>query len=87
MTLDTQLDALREVHSLGAGRLPDAQLAQIEALLTRAESRCALSSDHTVVGLFGATGSGKSSLLNALVGEPSRAELTCAGRRRRSRWR
>src|SRR5690606_11100381 len=30
--------------------------------------RRALSSEHTVIGLFGATGSGKSSLLNALVG-------------------
>ncbi len=70
MTLDTQLAALREVHLLGAGRVPDAQLAEIEALLTRAEGRRALSADHTVVGLFGATGSGKSSLLNALVGEP-----------------
>ena len=70
MTLDTQLDALREVHELGADRVPDGQLASIDALLTRAAGRRALSGDHTVVGLFGATGSGKSSLLNALVGEP-----------------
>ncbi len=70
MTLDSQLEALRDVHSLGAGRLPDPQLHAIDALLDRASSRRALSSEHTVVGLFGATGSGKSSLLNALVGEP-----------------
>lgn len=70
MTLDSQLDALRQVHELGADRVPDAQLASIEALLTRADGRRALSADHTVVGLFGATGSGKSSLLNAVVGEP-----------------
>lgn len=69
-TLDNQLAALGEVHSLGAHRIPDAQLADIAALLTRAEGRRALSADHTVVGLFGATGSGKSSLTNALVGEP-----------------
>lgn len=69
MTLDSQLDALRRVHELGADRVPDAQLAAIDALLVRAEGRRALSADHTVVGLFGATGSGKSSLLNALVGE------------------
>jgi GTP-binding protein EngB required for normal cell division len=70
MTLDTQLDALRDLQELGAGRLPDTQLAEIDALLHRAASRRALSAEHTVVGLFGATGSGKSSLLNALVGEP-----------------
>jgi GTP-binding protein EngB required for normal cell division len=70
VSLDTQLAALRDVHTLGADRIPDAQLTAIDALLERAESRRALSADHTVVGLFGATGSGKSSLLNALVGEP-----------------
>lgn len=31
--------------------------------------RRALSGDHTVVGFFGATGSGKTSLFNAVVGE------------------
>ncbi len=77
MTLDSQLAALREVHTLGIDRLQDAQLSDIDALLTRADSRRALSSDHTVVGLFGATGSGKSSLLNALVGEPiARSHVT-----------
>jgi GTP-binding protein EngB required for normal cell division len=70
MTLEAQLLALREVHTLGAGRIPDGRLAELDALLVRAEGRRALSADHTVVGLFGATGSGKSSLLNALVGEP-----------------
>lgn len=67
--LGDRLDALRTVHDLGEGRLPDALLADLEALLVRAEGRRALSADHTVVGLFGATGSGKSSLLNAIVGE------------------
>lgn len=68
-TLDARLEALREVADLGAGRLPAATLSQLESLLARAASRRALSSEHTVVGLFGATGSGKSSLLNAIVGE------------------
>lgn len=77
MTLDAQLAALRQVHTLGINRLPDAQLTQIDALLTRAEGRRALSADHTVVGLFGATGSGKSSLVNALIGEPiARSHVT-----------
>ena len=39
MTLDTQLDALREVHSLGAGRLPEAQLAQCGELGVEAHPR------------------------------------------------
>lgn len=67
--LDSRLAALREVRALGEGRIPDAQLADIDALLHRADGRRALSSEHTVVGLFGATGSGKSSLLNAIVGQ------------------
>lgn len=70
MTLDARLEALHELASLGDGRMPDAQRADIQALLSRAAGRRALSAEHTVVGLFGATGSGKSSLLNALVGEP-----------------
>lgn len=67
--LGDRLDALRTVRDLGDGRVPDALLADLDALLVRAEGRRALSGDHTVVGLFGATGSGKSSLLNAIVGQ------------------
>lgn len=67
-TLDERLAALREIAQLGEDRIPDALLADLEALLVRADGRRALSADHTVVGLFGATGSGKSSLTNALVG-------------------
>ncbi|CAN5122295.1 50S ribosome-binding GTPase [soil metagenome] len=68
-TLDERLVALQEVRELGAGRIPEVQAAEIDALLGRSAGRRALSAEHTVVGLFGATGSGKSSLLNALVGE------------------
>ncbi|CAN5484929.1 50S ribosome-binding GTPase [soil metagenome] len=68
-TLDERLVALRAIRDLGEGRIPDALLADIDGVLTRSEDRRALSSNHTVVGLFGATGSGKSSLLNALVGK------------------
>lgn len=66
--LDERIQALRDVRELGAGRLPEAMLTRLDALLERAGARRALSGDHTVVGLFGATGSGKSSLINALVG-------------------
>ena len=69
MTLDARLAALRRVHELGEGRLPQSRLDELAALLERADQRRTLSAEHTVVGLFGATGSGKSSLLNALVGE------------------
>lgn len=68
-TLDERLAALQEVRELGTDRIPEVQAAEIDALLGRASGRRALSGEHTVVGLFGATGSGKSSLLNALVGE------------------
>ena len=66
--LDDRIEALRRVRALGADRIPAARIAGIDALLERASARRALSGDHTVVGLFGATGSGKSSLLNSLVG-------------------
>ena len=67
--LDVRLDALREARTLGADRVAPELLDDLDGLLRRADGRRALSSDHTVVGLFGATGSGKSSLFNALVGE------------------
>ena len=51
---------------------------EAEALLTRAQERRERSPGYTVVGVFGATGSGKSSLVNALVGSGSPA-ATCAG--------
>ncbi len=68
--LDRSLAALHEAASLGAGRVPDAELEQVRRIAERADERRALSADHTVVGFFGATGSGKSSLLNALADEP-----------------
>lgn len=50
------------------GRLDPELVAQGKALVARAGSRLKLSGDHTVVALAGATGSGKSSLFNALTG-------------------
>jgi len=47
----------------------DGALARAEGVLRRAGERRALSAAHTVVALAGATGGGKSSLFNALVGE------------------
>lgn len=49
------------------GHLPAERLAGAQTLLERAGTRLALSRNHTVVALAGSTGSGKSSLFNALA--------------------
>lgn len=66
-TLSRQLAALNDARELAEGRLDDATLDRVFAVLERATSRRSLSADHTVVGFFGATGSGKSSLFNAVA--------------------
>jgi energy-coupling factor transporter ATP-binding protein EcfA2 len=63
-----RLQALDHVLELGEGRLDEAMLAPARALSQRAGQRLRLSGSHTVVALAGATGSGKSSLFNALAG-------------------
>jgi GTP-binding protein EngB required for normal cell division len=50
------------------GRLDDSVLAPAAEVVSKAAERLRLSADHTVVALGGATGSGKSSTFNALVG-------------------
>lgn len=67
-TLDRQLIALNEARELAEGRLDDTALADVYGVLERATARRSLSAEHTVVGFFGATGSGKSSLFNAVAG-------------------
>ncbi|MDE8670719.1 50S ribosome-binding GTPase [Pseudarthrobacter sp. H3Y2-7] len=76
--LDRRLAALKDARELGDGVLPDASLDEVRRLLDRAGSRRSLSAEHTVVGFFGATGSGKSSLFNAVSG----AEIATAAARR-----
>ena len=63
-----RLTALQTAATLGEGRLPAEQVAEFAAIAATASERRSLSDEHTVVGFFGATGSGKSSLFNALVG-------------------
>jgi GTP-binding protein EngB required for normal cell division len=76
-TIDARLEALARARDLGEGRLPEATAAGIGELLERAARRRSLSSEHTVVGFFGATGSGKSSLFNAVAGrELARVAVT-----------
>lgn len=76
--LDGRLQALEDARELGEGILPNDALRQVFGVLERASSRRSLSGDHTVVGFFGATGSGKSSLFNAVSG----AEIATAAARR-----
>lgn len=66
-TLRARVAALDEAVGLARGRLPDATLDVPAAVVARARDRAALSGEYTVVALAGATGSGKSSLLNALA--------------------
>src|SRR5215217_6550918 len=66
--LDRRLSALNDARELGEGVLPDESLQEVFGVLERASTRRSLSADHTVVGFFGATGSGKSSLFNGVWG-------------------
>ncbi|MCT7660805.1 GTPase [Mycobacterium deserti] len=70
MTLADRLAALSSVAELGVGRLPEELLADLHALDQRAGARLRLTGEYTVVALAGATGSGKSSLFNAIAGAP-----------------
>lgn len=69
MSLTERLAALSTVVELGAGRLPDGLIDEMRDLDQRAGTRLRLSGEHTVVALAGATGSGKSSLFNAVAGQ------------------
>lgn len=62
-----RLDGLVAACDAAHGRLPESLLAGAGQLSGRAVERLRLSGDHTIVALAGATGSGKSSLFNALT--------------------
>ncbi|MFI9582017.1 GTPase [Streptomyces sp. NPDC052236] len=68
--LRVRLDALRELIGLSRTRLEGATLAEAGRVLDEAAARQRLSSRHTVVAIAGATGSGKSTLFNALAEVP-----------------
>ncbi|MFI7634919.1 YfjP family GTPase [Nonomuraea sp. NPDC049400] len=74
-SLDSRLAALLEAASLAEGRLAEEAVSGARVVAERAGARRNLSVDHTVAALAGATGSGKSSLYNALAGE----ELAAVG--------
>lgn len=66
--LQMRLDALNTAAELADGVLPDSVLDSVNRVLETASTRRSLSAEHTVVGFFGATGSGKSSLFNTVSG-------------------
>ncbi|MCI4046316.1 YfjP family GTPase [Streptomyces sp. TRM75563] len=68
--LPSRLDALRELVGLSRARLDRDTLAEAGRVLDEAAARQRLSSRHTVIAIAGATGSGKSTLFNALAGAP-----------------
>jgi GTP-binding protein EngB required for normal cell division len=75
--LADRLAALREAVEVAEGRLEVPEVGRARALLAKAGARAALG-DATVVALAGATGSGKSTLFNALSG----GEISTPGVRR-----
>ncbi|MGW0709701.1 GTPase [Streptomyces sp. NPDC002643] len=66
--LRSRLDALRELVGQSRTRLDSRTLAEAGRVLDEAAARRRLSGQHTVVAIAGATGSGKSTLFNALAG-------------------
>ncbi|WP_313814417.1 GTPase [Glutamicibacter sp.] len=67
-SLNEQTDSLVAAFEIGEPYLEPQIVEYGMQVLTRADVRRSLSSDHVVIGLFGATGSGKSSLFNRLAG-------------------
>ncbi len=66
--LSSSLGALTEAVEAMQGRGSAGVVEQAVRVAARAGKRVSLSADHTVVALAGSTGSGKSSLFNALTG-------------------
>ncbi|MGZ5405187.1 MAG: GTPase [Nocardioides sp.] len=76
--IGARIEGLDAAATAARGRLDDALVDDAALVVERASSRLKLSADHTVVALAGATGSGKSSTFNALIG----LELAAVGVRR-----
>ena len=77
-TLDQRLEALAAAVAAGEGVVDERALATAASLVRRAGERLGHGVEQTVVALAGATGSGKSSLFNAIAG----ADLSAVGVRR-----
>lgn len=74
----SRVEALHEFLTAVEGVVPEERIAPARALAVRARERLRLSRGYTVAALAGTTGSGKSSLFNAI----SRIELSPVGLRR-----
>jgi len=66
--LATGATALEAALETGGSELPASAVAAARSIVVKVRERTALVGGHTVVALAGATGSGKSTLFNALVG-------------------
>ncbi len=73
-----RLDALERVLEMGGDRLEPEPARRATAVLGRTGQRLRLGLEHTVVAFAGATGSGKSSLFNAVCG----TDVSTVGARR-----
>jgi GTPase Era involved in 16S rRNA processing len=76
--IGARIDGLDGAVTAARGRLDDGLVDDAAGVVERAAGRLRLSATHTVVGIAGATGSGKSSTFNALTG----LELSAVGVRR-----
>lgn len=63
-----RIEGLEQACEAARGRVPESVVEEAAAVVDRAAARLRLSGDHTVVALAGATGSGKSSIFNAMTG-------------------
>ena len=66
--LRERVDRLRASMEWASEAIPSTVREQVRATIARCDERLAMGVDHTVVALAGGTGSGKSSLFNALLG-------------------
>ena len=62
--------SLNDALGYGRDRLPESVVLEASEALERLSRRRELSTEHTIIGFFGATGSGKSTLFNAVAGYP-----------------
>jgi len=65
--LDARLKAVRDALRMCPTEVPASLSIPAHKALDAVAQRLALGVDHTVIALFGGTGSGKSSLFNALT--------------------
>ena len=66
--LTARTDALEQAVTLAGSRVDETVARRVSGTVAGARERLALGVDHTLVALVGGTGSGKSSLFNAIAG-------------------